>query len=115
MNCKKCGKELKEEIDIIRTIITYSPEGKKEEYYCIYCNATKDYLEDADYPLNSTMEKSNYQIATEVFVEFIRSDFYEPTMDAYLTWLNKKKLSVHPTFAGESIIGTSGVYLDNEV
>jgi len=35
--CSVCGKELMESRDIIRTVITYTPEGKTAEYYCLNC------------------------------------------------------------------------------
>jgi hypothetical protein len=123
--CNKCGKELKENVDIIRTITTYTPRGQEVEYYCMYCNTvdkTEDFLSESDYTINSTMVKMDrYQVAKDVLEEFYRvnrpddTSLFRPIVE-FKVWLDGQLKPIpHSTFEGEVITGSSNVHLDNEV
>ena len=45
--CAKCGKRLYPEREPVRQVITYLPEGKKTEYFCLYHpdEHTKEYMQ----------------------------------------------------------------------
>lgn len=45
--CAECGKRLYPEREPVRQIVTYSPEGKKVEYFCLYhpYEHTKEYMQ----------------------------------------------------------------------